>query len=364
MTDTSAGYQKIRVGIIGAGWWAQNGHLPVLGFLDQFDVVAVSSRRLAQAEELAVTFGIAHAFDEPHQLIDHPDVDLVVVSTPPRERPALVKRAIAAGKDVYAEWPLATTTAAAEELLSLAEERGVRHVVALQRRFSPTARYLHDLVSQGYVGTVRSANMIYSTSIFGRTRPRSIAWTADASNFMNVLTTHGGQQMDLLFHLVGPPKKLTAVLENQFPVITMEETGETIAYESPDAAVAIGSLGGGGLVNITFVGGTPHASTTQILITGTDGALRLTNPYGNAADFVLDGTRGDETELTRLATPPEYQLDPSPSLDASVEDLAVLYQAYARDKDTGTSDATTFTDAVAMHRILDQMEQTSRRFFD
>ena len=72
MTDTSAGSQKIRVGIIGAGWWAQNGHLPVLGFLDQFVVVAVSSRRLAQAEELAVTFGIAHAFADPHQLIDHP----------------------------------------------------------------------------------------------------------------------------------------------------------------------------------------------------------------------------------------------------------------------------------------------------
>jgi predicted dehydrogenase len=145
MTDTSMTPRAIRVGIIGAGWWAQTGHLPVLGFLDRFDVVAVSSRRLAQAEELAARFGIGHAFDDAHQLIDHPDVDLVVVTTPPRERPGLVKRAIAAGKDVYAEWPLATTTVAAEELLALAEEKGVRHIVAMQRRFSPTARYMHDL---------------------------------------------------------------------------------------------------------------------------------------------------------------------------------------------------------------------------
>lgn len=354
----------IRVGIIGAGWWAQNGHLPVLQFLDRFTVVAVSSRRKAQAEDLAATFGIDHAFDDPHQLIDHPDVDLVVVTTPPRERPPLVKRAIAAGKDVYAEWPLATSTAGAEELLSLAEEKGVRHIVAMQRRFSPAARYLHDLIRQGYVGSVRSANMTYSTSIFGATRPASIAWISDTSNFMNVLTTHGGQQMDLLFHLVGPPKKLTGIVETQFPHVTLEGTGETLSNESPDVAVAIGTLDGGGLVNVTFVGGTPHDSTTLIYITGTDGVLKLTNPFGNSADFVLEGARGDQAELSRLPTPAEYQLDPSPSLDASVEDLAVLYQAYAHDQKNGTSEATIFKDAVAMHRTLDQIELTSKEFTD
>jgi predicted dehydrogenase len=206
--------------------------------------------------------------------------------------------------------------------------------------------------------------MTYSTSVFGRTRPQAIAWTLDASNFMNVLTTHGGQQMDLLFDLVGPPKKLTAVIETQFHVITLEETGQTIANEAPDAAMAIGTLEGGGLVNITFVGGTPHDPSTQICITGTDGVLKLTNPLGNAADFVLEGAHNDQTELSRLPTPAEYQLDPSPSLDASVEDLAVLYDAYAHEKENGTSEATTFSDAVAMHRTLDQIEQTSKRFFD
>ena len=76
MTDTSTTHRTIRVGIIGAGWWAQTGHLPVLDFLDRFESVAVSSQRMAKAEELAVTFGIAHAFDDAHQLTDHPDVDL------------------------------------------------------------------------------------------------------------------------------------------------------------------------------------------------------------------------------------------------------------------------------------------------
>jgi hypothetical protein len=41
----------------------------------------------------------------------------------------------------------------------------------------------------------------------------------------------------------------------------------------------------------------------------------------------------------------------------------VLYKAYAGDTENGISEATTFSDAVAMHRTIDQIEQTSSRFF-
>ena len=91
---------------------------------------------------------------------------------------------------------------------------------------------------------------------------------------------------------------------------------------------------------------------------GVAGEVRLARE-----DFALDGASGDQTELSRLPTPAEYQLDPSPSLDASVEDLAVLYKAYAGDTENGISEATTFSDAVAMQRTIDQIEQTSSRFF-
>ena len=123
--------------------------------------------------------------------------------------------------------------------------------------------------------------MTYSKAVFGPTRPEKIAWTVDASNFVNVLTTHGGQQMDLLFHLVGRPKKLTAVTETQFRAITMEETGDTTANQTPDGAVAIGSLVDGGLVAITFVGGTRHGPAFQIHIAGTDRARLFVSRPGS-----------------------------------------------------------------------------------
>jgi len=62
--------------------------------------VAVSSRRLEQAQEYAATFHIPNAFDEERALASHPEVDLVVILAPAPEHVRLVKIAIAAGKDV------------------------------------------------------------------------------------------------------------------------------------------------------------------------------------------------------------------------------------------------------------------------
>jgi predicted dehydrogenase len=76
--------EKIRVGIIGAGGWAKYGHIPALQ-LEEFEIVAVSSRKKETAEEYAAKFNILHAFGDKQALITHPDVDLVVILAPAPE---------------------------------------------------------------------------------------------------------------------------------------------------------------------------------------------------------------------------------------------------------------------------------------
>ncbi len=82
------------------------GHIPALQSLDQFEIVAVSSRKQESANETAAEFGIPHAFADEQTLIEHPGVDLVAVVAPAPEHARLAKAAITAGKDVYSEWPL------------------------------------------------------------------------------------------------------------------------------------------------------------------------------------------------------------------------------------------------------------------
>lgn len=359
--------QAIRVGIIGAGGWAGYGHIPALRTLPEFEVVAVSARRKESAQRAAEKFGVPHAYDDAHELINDPEVDLVAVLTPAPEHAPLAKAAIKAGKDVYSEWPLTTRTPDSEELLSLADAKGVRHIVGLQRRLGPAARYARDLVAQGYVGDVRAARISVGVDAFGPAMPGRYDWTVDVDNFTHVLSVYGGHFLDVLFQIVGPPKNLTAVTETQFPEITIPETGKAVPSAKPDEVMAIGTLENGGLFSVQLEGGQKFPTGLQIDITGTEGVLRLTNDraFENTEDNTVHGVNGDSgngSALAVLPVPEEYRSLPDASLDESVQDLAHLYAAFARDKANGTSEATTFEDAVRQHHLIDRIQQSSEEF--
>src|SRR3546814_5216850 len=69
---------KLRVGVIGAnlqGSWGASAHLPALAALDELETVAVATSHMESAKATAARYGVAHAFDDPRQLAEHPDVD-------------------------------------------------------------------------------------------------------------------------------------------------------------------------------------------------------------------------------------------------------------------------------------------------
>ncbi|MFE6489664.1 hypothetical protein ACFVGN_42965 [Streptomyces sp. NPDC057757] len=93
-----------------------------------------------------------------------------------------MKAAIVVGKDVHGHRPLPNRTADSEELLALAEAKGVRHVAGLQRCMEPGSRYARDLVKHGYVGDVRAVRIAVDIDLLGLVRPAAIEWTIDADN--------------------------------------------------------------------------------------------------------------------------------------------------------------------------------------
>jgi predicted dehydrogenase len=291
-------------------------------------------------------------------------VDLVAVVAPAPEHARLVRQAIAAGKDVYCEWPLTTSTAETEELLSLAEAKGVRHIVGLQRRMGPSARYTHDLVKQGYVGKIRGVHMTVSVDAFVPEMPGRYSWAFDTANFSNVLSIYAAHFGDMLFRSVGFPKKLTAVIETQFPFFTVVETGEHISNTNPNEAMVIGTLENGGLFSMQVEGAQKHRTGLQIDISGTEGVLRVTNQlaFQNKDDNAIESMNGDAQTFSQLAIPDRYQSLAGSGLDVSAQDLAYLYAAYASDKVNGTSEASNFRDAVRQHQLIDEICRTSADF--
>lgn len=346
----------IRVGLVGIGNWARHGHVRVLSLLPEYELSAVYSQRHEAAVSAAEEYGFRHVAQSLDELVSHPEVDLVIVLTTAPQHEEAVRAAIAAGKDVYCEWPLTTLTSTSEELLRLADEAGVRHIVGLQRRLAPHNRYLKDLLAQGYVGKLRSVRLHASMNYFQARRSSALRWTAPVENFSSVIAIYAGHFLDMLFTATGWPASVSALAVNQFSEVIIAETGEVIPTTAPDQLVLAGTFEGGGVASIHIEGGKRNGSGVQIDITGDQGDLKITNrsAFGGVGDdYVIEGAHGDKLSLSELPIPEEYRNLPESDLPSAVLELAELYAAYARDAVNGTRHAADFSDAIRMHKLLD-----------
>lgn len=354
--------KPIRVGLVGVGNWALHGHVRVLSLLPQYELVAVYSQRREAAEKAAKDYGFRDIVGSLDELVNHAEVDLVLVLTTAPQHEAGVRAALAAGKDVYCEWPLTTATGISEELVRIADEKGLRHIVGLQRRLAPHNRYLVDLLAQNYIGKLRSARIHVSMNYFQALRPKALSWTAPEENFSSVVAIYAGHFLDMLFSAIGWPTSVSAIQVSQFPVVTIREIGEEIPSTAPDQFVLTGTLADGAVVSVHIEGGKRNGSDVQIDLTGHEGDLRITNSsaFGDVGDdYVIQGAHGDKLPLTPLPVPASYDRLPESGLPSAVLELAELYHAYAEDVANGTRTAPTFEDAVRMHKLLDAAKESS-----
>ena len=209
--------ERIRVGIVGASpqSWAAAAHLPALAHLDELTVTAVATTRQDSARAAADMFGIRHAFASAEELASHPEVDLVVASVKVPAHAAVIRAALAAGKHVYAEWPLGVDLAEASALADAAAAARVVHAVGLQAYHSPGPRFVADLLADGRIGAVEAVSMTAAGDPLGGSRiPRSLAWSTEPAAGNNLLTVMAGHALGALERVTGPLADVSAVLAN------------------------------------------------------------------------------------------------------------------------------------------------------
>jgi predicted dehydrogenase len=341
---------RIRVGIIGASpgaSWAAHTHLPILKALPRYELTAVSTTKQASADEAARVFGVSHAFDNAEALVQHPDVDVVVVSVRAPEHDRLVRLALGARKHVLCEWPLGASLEQTTALHALAASTGARTAIGLQRRLAPSIRYLRDLLAEGYIGKVRSVRVHASSSQLGERLGASTAYTADAASGASVLTIFTAHYLDTILAAVGELRDVSAIVARQLDQATIIETGQVIPVTAPNQVVLGGTLASGAVFSGHFESGKRNGSDIACVITGTEGDLALSQ------DLTLSGAQGDGEALTPLPIPERYSWLPSTDLPLQAQEVGNLYVAFARDLAEGTRLAPDFGDALKLHRLLD-----------
>lgn len=144
--------QSFGVGIIGAGHIAKS-HAKV--WLREDRLVAVCSRQRHKAEKIACDYGIPFVCATARQLINRNDIDIVCITTPHHLHYPLAMSAMAAGKHVFCEKPLALNVAEAQEMWEFSQQMGVKTGVQFAERTNwPSLMRLGELVHEGGLGDI------------------------------------------------------------------------------------------------------------------------------------------------------------------------------------------------------------------
>ena len=153
--------EKVRVAVIGAGGIANLRHLPAYKQAEErgdAELVAVCDPVESAARAAAERFGVPEVFADYRALLDPAGagarIDAVSICTPNSYHEPITLAALAAGKHVLCEKPLALDLAGARRMCDAARAAGVVTAVNFRYRFIPAAGFVRDLIARGELGAI------------------------------------------------------------------------------------------------------------------------------------------------------------------------------------------------------------------
>jgi predicted dehydrogenase len=141
----------IRVGLIGCGKMADQHALQIRRISDA-KIVAVCDSEPLMAQQMAERFCVPRHFADVRAMLDEAKPDVVHITTPPPSHFELGKICLAGGCNLYIEKPFTLNTAEAEELISLADQKGLKLTAGHNAQFTHAMVRMRQLVNNGYLG--------------------------------------------------------------------------------------------------------------------------------------------------------------------------------------------------------------------
>jgi UDP-N-acetylglucosamine 3-dehydrogenase len=142
----------VGVGIVGCGFVGRGAHVPAFGSIEGAQLVAVADADAKRLGKVQKKYPLKTAYQDYAELVKDPDIQAVVVSLPTPLHANASMAAIAAGKHVLCEMPLAANLEEADQLIEAAQKAGVILMPSLNFRFTPNYVKAKAMIEQGVVG--------------------------------------------------------------------------------------------------------------------------------------------------------------------------------------------------------------------
>jgi len=185
-------------------------HLPGLALCPEVRVAALCDADPATLERARRQTSVDVTSTDYREIVQREDVDAVIIATPNITHPPIALAAIAAGKHVLCEKPLALNYADAKAMADAAARAGVRNMTAFTYRFVPAMRYLAYLVERGDLGQpfhYRSCRLQdWGQRNLGWRQVKKLAGTGELGDMLS-------HRIDFAHLLVGPMRRLVAGLK-------------------------------------------------------------------------------------------------------------------------------------------------------
>lgn len=308
----------IGIAIIGCGGVTLQNHLPGLALTPEAKLVALCDANGGTLERARGETGVTTVSTDYREIVGRDDVQAVIIATPNFTHAEIALAAIAAGKHVLCEKPLALTYEDALGMADAAETAGVRHMTAFTYRFVPAMRYLGHLISEGDLGTpyhYRSCRLQdWGTRNLGWRQVKALAGTGELGDMLS-------HRIDFAQHLIGPVRRLVAgtkrLVEVREGAPSDLDDWVAIMAEFYDGATGV-------LESSKLASGRNESwrSLDYVELNGSAGTFEFTTGKWDELQYGKVGGPG----LSRLAVPREFWTWPGSPRDPGVGDPLVTFR--------------------------------------
>jgi predicted dehydrogenase len=372
----------IGIGVIGMGWMGEVHSRAYREIQDRFYDSGIQARLVIcsdnvekRAQAAQVRFGFEQYTVDWHEVINHPNVEVVNIAAPNGLHLEIVRAAAAAGKHILCEKPVGKDPQETALCEQAARQAGVLTFVGYNYRWPPMVQYAKKLVDDEQLGRLthyRSRYLAcYASNPYGL-----LSWRFQREHGLGILSDLGSHAIDTALFITGPIAKVIGNKETfirQRP-LAQPGTGTHFSVGSPDDPMGdvtnedyVGMLvsfenGVQGIIEMCRVINGPKAEYTFEL-NGTAGAVKWNFEKMNELELQRRNENEAEDGFTNILGGPAHpyhgRFNPGPGIGIGYEDLKVI-EAYEWLKSVvdGQPGHPDFEDALAVASVQAAVERS------
>ena len=270
--------ERLRIGVIGLGWFGEIHCEAILG-VPNLELAALCTRTPERLKALSAKFGVTKTFRDYREMLADPDLDAVSIVTMWDQHTDPTLAALAAGKHVFLEKPMASTIADCNKIIAAAKKaRGILQIGHICR-FNPRYRMAKQAIDAGKIGKIVAMSS---------RRNIPAAWTPEILNKIGPIVGDAIHDTDLMLWFTGDRV-----------ASAYAQTVSVRGLKFPDIGQTMYRFRGGATATLETVWcmpeKTPFDIDERMSIIGTEGIIHIQDTFPNLGIVSADKLHSPDT---------------------------------------------------------------------